>query len=157
VLTADELYPIIKDVAKKPYGCWSKEEKAALISSLKGVRSFDASQASPFAAAAIQDFFFEYTEWVLSDKPARYALDPYCVIFNFGAAGVPAGWAASLALMPVGFGITPLNSGSNFAYTVGGATPSIQMGNARHFCGFMMGRHPGINAWVLSTPGTLYF
>jgi len=156
-MTADELYPIIKNVAQKPRECWSKEEKEALISSLRGVRSFDASQASsPLAAAALQNFFFEYTEWVLSDKNARYALDPYCVIFNFGSTGIPAGWVESLALMPASFGITPLN-GSNFAYTVGGDKPSTQMGNARQFCGFMMGRHPGTNAWVFSTPGTLYF
>lgn len=144
---ADELLPIIRGLAGRSFTEWETHEIDALVAALAGVRSIDVAHSSAEAKAVYGDFDFELSRLVESRPDIAERIDPVYIFVDI-TAGLPTGYAATIAAMPPALGVHVQN-GRNWVLGVAGGTTPQQELNARHAGGILSGSHPGLSWWLV--------
>jgi hypothetical protein len=141
VLTGEELASIVAPLSGRRREQWCEEEIQTVVKQLAGRRGYDMSNISPTDLAIYDAWTMEWTALKASRPDIVKALDPFYVIFAFAGNGAcaaaPAGWAASILACNVALAPVAL-FGTDYIYSLPNELA------ARHFGGFMAGRHPGV-------------
>jgi hypothetical protein len=147
-ISGQELHKAVRAFSKKPFTKWNTNQRKTVIDTLRKRSSIKMTDCPSNISGEVWNFLEEMEDWKLAEPNINKELDPYYVLFQFPNNTAPTAWNQSIAM--VINTINPQAEPNSFGlYTVNGDGKN-GFGNARQFAGFMMGRHPGVNASVFS-------
>jgi len=160
-LDAKVLYKIVKNLPQKRKD-WAPSQIEKLKKLYEGVNSVNMKGLSAKEAEIVSPFLYQWEKYLEENPKVADDIDPYYVLFDFTNLGaVPGGWGASIAAAPAILGAAAINTaGGNpcdWFFTVAGGNTKVGLANANHFGGFMSGRHPGLEFFVVKLTSTQAF
>ena len=132
----------------KPIKEWTDSEVEAAVQLLGGGPSLDGREATPEADDAWWSFVDKWSEFLCENPAIKRKVDPFWVFIDvLGVAPPPALAGALAAFSPVPGAAAAAGPGLNgSAYVL----PFGNLGDARHFIGWLQGSVPGLRAWLIN-------